>query len=544
MKTSLLLFSVISVAGAADTVCAEEEQSLLQVQSQPKMRKGLNNVNSMTNPAILLESVTHLAQNLERESPEAVNVAVDSVSSALALMIPLLESQHAAAQQEINHQVEEIQACGSSSSHGLAVRDGYEDQLTSMNQCLADQNTAAEAREEACNVWERRATGLQFPSTILPQHPSAEAVYALAETMNHWVEDEWEQIQLRRNACTDATSRAAAEEERCAPIVAGYDATFCQHQISCTLLVACHDHEMERYNSMRADSESQEDARREQFNTITQAQCLLDHIKVAVMANETISESSFSECAGDIIAVYTAEPDYLHLSFPHAEDPSSCPLPQTGDPHCSEVELPLAWEGGQAAEPQPSAGSAIHFEFCTGPRAGQQFTVTLMAPQDHAIESFEFEWTPRNMGPNHFYGPAYCYDGSAQTSTRGDRSTGMAWLCKSRQSSTAQLPEPGSDDDEGDFLKNVYRTDPDCTSYTWPGDSLRRPSSMDFSPDNCAISFQGWVRKKFIVDTQGCDWCSALPTAMSELGGSGWGIFETIEDDETYKVLSSPSCLL
>jgi len=145
------------LAHATETCDDKDEQSLLQSRMQDKHARQQN-----LDPALLLTSVKDMAHQMSKtgseqtrkqigDSPVEVNVAINSIRAALEMMTPLLEEEHARAQSEIQRQVEEIQACHNSGSHGTAVRDDLAVQLSTMNMCMEDEATAAETQQRECN---------------------------------------------------------------------------------------------------------------------------------------------------------------------------------------------------------------------------------------------------------------------------------------------------------------------------------------------------------------------------------------------------------
>jgi len=341
MRSAVAFYCFFSLSSASDRACDEDEHSLLQARSHPRPPAATG----VAGPAILLESVKTLARHMKGESPDIVAAAAESVQSAVESMIPLLQDEHADAQGLLDRQFEEIQSCFSA-LHGTAVRDDYADKLFVMNQCTDDQNAAAEAQQKVCDVWHGHASRLELPCTSLSPSTPPEEVYEASARLRDWVQDVWPIIESQRNECNDATARAAAEERRCSPVIADYDETFCQHQHSCSLLVACYNHEKERYQEMISDSNAGVSARQQQFQTNTQVQCILGLVTDAIGTNAVIDD--LGSCDGD------ADVDHLTLSFKDAEAPTICPPQQIGDPQCLAVDLPLSWEGGVPTETTPT----------------------------------------------------------------------------------------------------------------------------------------------------------------------------------------------
>jgi len=342
---SVLIFGALSLANATDEACgSNDEQVLLQalVQAHPQ------DFRRTAAPSLLLESVQHIARTLTTESPEVVINAIDAVNIALSQMLPLLEVEHDRAQQRIQSQLEEIQACHRSASHGASLRDDLAGELAVINACIEDENAAAEAQQRECDQWHNHARLMTFPQTNLPGTPSSEHVYEIAEDLHSWVDAEWATIVSQRDGCNQATTHATQELERCSSVIARYDETFCQHQMSCHLLTSCHDHEVEVYDSLVSDNGQEMSTRQAQYRTSKQVECILRLLTEAVSSNTTIEESSLDNCDGNVNVAH------LELSFPNPESLSPCPQPQAGDPQCAEVQLPLAWANGEASSIDPA----------------------------------------------------------------------------------------------------------------------------------------------------------------------------------------------
>jgi len=78
---------------------------------------------------------------------------------------------------------------------------------------------------------------------------------------------------------------------------------------------------------------------------------VLGLITTALDTNMTIDDSSLASCDGDDVSG-----DFVHLilDFPSPQTQPVCPAPESDDPQCPEVNLPLAWTGGEAQAPAES----------------------------------------------------------------------------------------------------------------------------------------------------------------------------------------------
>lgn len=322
----------------------EEEQCLLQAQHQLHVQPLHTQQNF--NPKPLLASALSLAHRLTGPGgahQEEYNDAITSIQSALENMAPRLDEGHSHAQARIQQQLEEIEACHISADHDT-VTDSLTDDLAAMTTCVNAQAAAVSAQQAKCEDWNLVGGGLAFPSTCtLSASPSLESKLELAQTLSEWVEEHWSTIHTLSTECHDATTFAADEASRCNPVTAHYDATFCEHRLSCALLTACHRHEVEVYEALIAETEDGMDARKDNYRVIQQVSCIIDLMTDAMTTNATINDSSLGSC-GD-----GADVTHLTLSYPDPVALSECPLAREDDPQCPEVNLPLAWEGGESA---------------------------------------------------------------------------------------------------------------------------------------------------------------------------------------------------
>lgn len=346
MLVQTLFLGVLTSSHATDPSCnVGDEESLLQGKARAHPLQSQDAVG----PSMLLETVQGMAKQLTHGGqmagiPESMTAALETVNTALAMLEPALEEEHAHAQQQIQSQVDEIQACHSSGVHGTQVTNALAEDLSIMRTCVADQTVAAATEERECREWTDHATRLEFPPTNL-HNANAESAYEIALSLKEWVDDNWARVESQRSECNDASTFAANEVSRCSPVIAEYDDRFCQHSLACSLQSACRAHEVGVYNTLSDEARIAMSARLAQHRTIQQVQCVMGLVTTALNTNMTIDDSSLESCNGGGV---TGDVDHLTLDFPSPPSESECPAPQSDDPQCPEVDLPQAWTGGEA----------------------------------------------------------------------------------------------------------------------------------------------------------------------------------------------------
>jgi hypothetical protein len=122
--------------------------------------------------------------------------------------------------------------------------------------------------------------------------------------------------------------------------------SFCEHQRQCAFLDSCHNHEVEIYDALVANSASAMQARQDQFSSLDQVECLLSFITQSINGNETIQESDLNTCDGDVEAAH------LQLETPTPVAVPACPDAEDDDPVCEPVVLPPIWSNGEAGAGQ------------------------------------------------------------------------------------------------------------------------------------------------------------------------------------------------
>jgi len=324
-------------------LCNGEDDETTLLQLHTRVQGHQLPVKQYLDHKMLLESVKTMARHITTESPEVVNAAIASVTDALGQMKPLLVAEHANVQTQIQRQVEEISACHASTSHGGVVVTNLATELAVIDQCRLDVAAATLYRDTTCLAWRNHANILSFPPCLVPDN-NPEHIYSVAQTTRIWIDDAWPVMETLRSACNQAQLDLDGVLGTCGTTT-DYDETFCAHQLSCTLLSACHNHEVQVYNTMRTDSAVAMASRQDQFRTIRQAECIIDLITSAMSANSTVLDASLSTCDDDI------DVSHLVLSYPDAEVLPPCPAPQAGHPQCPAVDLPDAWTGGESTAP-------------------------------------------------------------------------------------------------------------------------------------------------------------------------------------------------
>jgi len=346
MWRSVFAVSTLSWLHAIDMCCNAEDDEMTLLQLNTRTTSSHWPAKKHVDAQSLLKSVKHMAREMSSESPEVVNVAIDAVTAALAEMTPLLEGEHANDVNQVQHQLEEIQACHSSDSHGQDVVGDLAAELAVIEQCRADLAAAGDNRDVVCTAWTNHADLLSFPPCLLAGS-DAEQVYSIAQGLRNWVNDAWPVMDSMRTKCNEATLAANSVYERCHSVIDGYADKFCQHLLSCSLLSSCHHHEVEVYDALRTNIQATMLSRQDQYRSIKQAECICDLIKESVGGNATIDDSTLNTCDDNI------DVSHLVVSFPDPEHVPVCPASgQAGNPQCPEIQLPEAWTNGAPTAPE------------------------------------------------------------------------------------------------------------------------------------------------------------------------------------------------
>jgi len=306
----------------------------------------------------LLQSVTDVAKSLTGTSsnnmtPEAVESAVIAAKSAVSSMLPGLDTEHQASQNEVNLVFGEIGACGDHAVHGMIAMSEHDDLHTeskvALDQCNEELVAAQQSQTSACGAWTRHANALSSSEPSCGHTSTPEQFYESFQAWKEWVEAEDAGIESHRSACNDATTTLSDKQEECATATTDYETAFCQHQLSCGLLAECQAHEARVYEALLVDVRVSEEVRQETYQTVKQIDCLLELITAAIQSNETISPDELSACHGD------SDLAHLTLSVPDPSAAVVCVPRGESDPVCpglAQVSGVSEWSRGEAIRRQ------------------------------------------------------------------------------------------------------------------------------------------------------------------------------------------------
>jgi len=250
-------------------------------------------------------------------TPDDVNEALGTASTALQTMFPAFAAEHDLAQQELRHALGAFQACDHmhGGAEGARLQQATETAATNKDACEETLQSAVEAEVEAC------AGQGENPNCLCNE---------------------------ARTAITDQTAL-------CAAVTDTYEAIWCENHHTCTAFSQCYAQELESYNLLWADIEAAMHIRQQEYVTAMQANCLMDLITTAMVSGTPIDHASLVAC--DDVNV-----DDLMLSFldpPLA--PASCPV-SSDDPTCGDTEPPAPPVGAIVH------GSMVHIRNQYGPR--------------------------------------------------------------------------------------------------------------------------------------------------------------------------------
>lgn len=103
---------------------------------------------------------------------------------------------------------------------------------------------------------------------------------------------------------------------------------FCERKTACEhTFVGCFEEEVEVYNSLRQDIESQVDTLRLQYITVRQADCILELITTALVSGTPIDHDSLTACDN-------VDASALQVTFRDPPPAPECPAPDGSDPNC------------------------------------------------------------------------------------------------------------------------------------------------------------------------------------------------------------------
>jgi len=350
MVRSLLVGVTLSLASSQGF---DDEHALLQGLQRVQKHNDPENFDSPKGPeaASLLESVRSVARSgLTQESPEAVTALLASVTETVRSMKPMIMEEDTTAQSHIDAQIAEITACGASENHGSDVVAAHAVQVAALEECAAARARDTSARDEACNAWAAHAAAVRrgFPAWDSGNDDNPDAVLSHVRQWEEFAQDEIPGLESRKAACLAATETSAATNSRCDAVENDNNGAVCDHERTCTLLHACHDHEVEVYGALVAESAAGVTSRQNQWHTLTQVECLLGLISTAVQSSEVVAESAMNGC--DDVPLNAD----LELNTPDAGSLSDCPA-LSGE--CPEVRLPPLWSNGEQDGLLPAEGT-------------------------------------------------------------------------------------------------------------------------------------------------------------------------------------------
>ena len=172
-----LLLSLWLCHAQHQDLLGEDEQSLLQARARPRSPSPANPSSS------LLSTVRNLAQNVKHEAPETVITLVSSIESTIQAMKPPLQTEHDAAQAQLDVQFAEIEACGNSASHGRDLVDNLANKVAALEECAANRAAFTTARDDTCADAQTHAdrAAEAFPASLSNSPTAAEiAAYVQA----------------------------------------------------------------------------------------------------------------------------------------------------------------------------------------------------------------------------------------------------------------------------------------------------------------------------------------------------------------------------
>jgi hypothetical protein len=306
MRSVLKLLSVYGAIACEANSCDVDEESLLQAKSSVRRHKQTQSAED------LLQSLQHVAKSFTEGSgvsmsPDQVNAALGTATSALETMFPAIAEQHRLAQQQIDDAERAVEACHD--SHGGDVRSALEATVAThyseKEQCEDELGEAMQAEATLCE-------GIGENTRDCP--------------------------------CNDARTAVEHKQELCASITTSYELAYCELQLLCDTLHGCHEREVGVYEDVRADVEAAMTLRQQEYITAMQSQCLLQLIMGALTTGTPIPDDPLTACADVSVAD-------LVINFPTLPgDPADCPTPGPDAPQCGGGEpvtclyrLPTAW---------------------------------------------------------------------------------------------------------------------------------------------------------------------------------------------------------
>lgn len=327
--TRLAVLAAMSRACVATPACDTEADANSMLQTKSKVRKPKNAPQSAEAEA-LLQTVKGLANSLKNSemTPEDANAAIGTAQAALGAMTPTFAEQQAIAQGEANRQFDEISTCEARAdiAHHESTVTRHREARERCEEALAEAN---ERQEQECSEWTSLSERLydNLPDCDRPSSPGD-----LFDTVTSWVTlaqgADWASIASQRTSCHEARDAATERAQVCAAMTDAFVVAYCERTFACEhTLVGCHEQEVEVYNALRQDIESQVEAWQQQYRTVRQADCILNLITTSLITSTPIDNDSLTAC--DNVDV-----DDLAVTFRDPPPVPECAAPQNGDPQC------------------------------------------------------------------------------------------------------------------------------------------------------------------------------------------------------------------
>jgi len=297
MRSVLLVSSVCCAFSHASSTCNsnteldQDGNSLLQAKSS--VRKHVQRQDAKT----LLLSMQDVANSFTKDSvasmtPAEVNAAIGTANTALHTMLPMIEQQHALAQQEIENALAAVQGC----------HDEHGEVRARIEQGVAGAHHAFEVCEGSLS------------DAIAGEHETCEG-----------------QDDDPNCLCDEARVAVTDQTALCASMMETFEAVYCELHDRCTMFHECHARETEIYVVARTNIEAAMVSRQDEYRTFMQVDCLMNLITTAMLSGTPIDDDSLVAC--DDVNV-----DHLAINFPDQPPaPAQCNRvlqQQSGDPQC------------------------------------------------------------------------------------------------------------------------------------------------------------------------------------------------------------------
>merc|ERR1719272_288877 len=107
-------------------------------------------------------------------------------------------------------------------------------------------------------------------------------------------------MTAQRSRCQEAREATTDQSQVCASMTDAFVVAFCERAFACEhTLTGCHEHQVEVYNLLREDIESQVVAWQLQYRTVRQADCILQLIITSLLTSTPIDDDSLTSCDND-----------------------------------------------------------------------------------------------------------------------------------------------------------------------------------------------------------------------------------------------------